>query len=38
MTGALEAGGQAVGVLADSLEKAALKREHRNYIKDGKLV
>jgi DNA processing protein len=38
MTGALEAGGQAVGVLADSLEKAALKREHRNYIKEGKLV
>ncbi|MGI4815256.1 MAG: DNA-processing protein DprA, partial [Janthinobacterium lividum] len=38
MTGALEAGGQVVGVLADSLEKAALKREHRNYIRDGKLV
>ena len=30
MHGALEAGGTVVGVLADSLERAALNREHRN--------
>jgi DNA processing protein len=38
MRGALEAGGQAVGVLADSLERAALNREHRDSLMDGKLV
>lgn len=38
VNGALEAGGKAVGVLADSLERAALKREHRNYLRDGHLV
>jgi len=38
MSGALEAGGNAVGVLADSLERAALNRDHRNYLRDGQLV
>lgn len=38
MRGALEAGGEAAGVLADSLERAALNREHRNYLMDGQLV
>jgi DNA processing protein len=38
MRGALEAGGEAAGVLADSLERAALNREHRNFLMDGQLV
>jgi len=38
MRGALEAGGQVSGVLADSLEKTALNREHRNLLMDGQLV
>jgi len=38
MSGALEAGGNSVGVLADSLERAALNRDHRNYLRDGQLV
>jgi predicted Rossmann fold nucleotide-binding protein DprA/Smf involved in DNA uptake len=38
MRGALEAGGQAVGVLADSLERAVLNREHRNPLMSGKLA
>lgn len=38
MRGALDAGGQAVGILADSLERAALNREHRDSLMDGKLV
>jgi len=38
MRGALEAGGKVVGVLADSLERAALHREHRNFLMDGQLV
>jgi predicted Rossmann fold nucleotide-binding protein DprA/Smf involved in DNA uptake len=38
MRGALEAGGTVAGVLADSLERAALNREHRNFLMDGKLV
>ena len=38
MRGALEAGGRAVGVLADSLEKTAMNRENRNFIIDGQLV
>jgi DNA processing protein len=38
MNGALEAGGKAIGVLADSLEKSALKREHRDFLRRGQLV
>lgn len=38
MRGALEAGGRVVGVLADSLERAALNRENRNSLMDGQLV
>jgi predicted Rossmann fold nucleotide-binding protein DprA/Smf involved in DNA uptake len=38
MSGALEAGGHAAGVLADSLERAALNRDHRNYLRDGQLL
>lgn len=38
MRGALEAGGKVAGVLADSLERAALNREHRNLLMDGQLV
>lgn len=38
MRGALEAGGKVVGVLADSLEQAALNREHRNLLIEGQLV
>ena len=38
MSGVLEAGGTAAGVLADSLERSALNREHRNYLRDGQLV
>ena len=38
MRGALEAGGHAVGVLADSLERAAVRREHRDALMDGRLV
>lgn len=38
MRGALEAGGKVAGVLADSLERAALNREHRNLLIDGQLV
>ena len=38
MRGALESGGEVVGVLADSLERAALNREHRNFLMDGQLV
>ncbi len=38
MHGALEAGGKVVGVLADSLEKAALRRDQRNELLDGRLV
>ena len=38
MRGALEAGGNVSGVLADSLEKTAMNREHRNLLLDGKLV
>ena len=38
MTGVLEAGGKAAGVLADSLERAVLDRDHRNYLRDGQLV
>lgn len=38
MCGALEAGGKVSGVLADSLEKTTMNREHRNLLLDGQLV
>lgn len=38
MRGALEAGGRVTGVLADSLERAAMQREHRNLLLEGQLV
>lgn len=38
MRGALQSGGKAVGVLSDSLEKTAMNREHRNLIRDMKLL
>lgn len=38
MRGALEAGGKVAGVLADSLEKTAMNREHRNMLMDGQLL
>lgn len=38
MRGALEGGGRVTGVLADSLERAVMKREHRNLLLEGRLV
>lgn len=38
MRGALEAGGKVIGVLADSLEKTAMNREHRDLLIDGQLA
>ncbi|MBC7314847.1 MAG: DNA-protecting protein DprA [Chloroflexi bacterium] len=38
MRGALEAGGKVAGVLADSLERAVLACEYRNFLMDGLLV
>lgn len=38
MNGALEFGGVVVGVLADSLERAALARENRDPLRQGRLV
>ncbi len=38
MRGALEAGGRVSGVLSDSLERAAMNREHRDLLMDGRLV
>lgn len=38
MQGALEVGGRACGVLADSLEKMTLTREHRNLLLEGQLT
>src|SRR6185436_19207763 len=38
MRGALERGGRATGVLADSLERGALSRDHRQLLPDGRLV
>ncbi len=38
MRGALEAGGMVAGILADSLEKSAMNREHRRMLMDGQLV
>ncbi|MCC6545660.1 DNA-processing protein DprA [Candidatus Sumerlaeota bacterium] len=37
MGAALQAGGRVIGVLADSLERAALNRENREYLMDGRL-
>jgi DNA processing protein len=38
MRGALEAGGKVVGILADSLERAAMVRDHRAPLMDDRLV
>lgn len=38
MRGAVEAGGKVAGVLADSLERAALNREHRDLLMQGQVV
>lgn len=38
MRGALEGGGKVCGVLADSLEKTIMNREHRNLLLDGQLM
>lgn len=38
MHGALRAGGRVAGVLADSLEKAAMQREYRNRVMNDQLV
>ena len=38
MAGALESGGRVTGVLADSLERAVLNRENRNWLLDEQLV
>ena len=38
MRGALDAGGRAAGVLSNDLERAALHREHRDVLMDGRLV
>ena len=38
MRGALEAGGCAIGILSDSLERAVIARDHRDLIFDGKLT
>lgn len=38
MRGALDAGGKAIGVLADSLERSSMQRDHRNLLLDGQLV
>ena len=38
MRGALDSGGRVVGVLADSLERAAMLREHREALMGGCLV
>jgi DNA processing protein len=38
MRGALEAGGAVAAVLADSLERAALHRDHRELLREGQLV
>ncbi|MDA1283138.1 MAG: DNA-processing protein DprA [Chloroflexi bacterium] len=38
MRGALEAGGTAVGILADGLERASIERDNRGFLLDGKLV
>jgi len=38
MRGALEGGGKVCGVLADSLEKTIMNRDHRNLLLNGQLV
>ena len=38
MRGALQTGGRVAGVLADSLEKAVMRREHRDALMDGRLA
>ena len=38
MGGALEAGGSVVGIVADGLEKAAVRREYREVLMDGRLA
>jgi predicted Rossmann fold nucleotide-binding protein DprA/Smf involved in DNA uptake len=38
MYGALQAGGAVVGIMADSLERAALARDNREPLMDGRLV
>jgi DNA processing protein len=38
MRGALETGGKVSGIMADSLERTAMNREHRNLMLDGQLV
>jgi len=38
MRGALQAGGSVVGVLGDSLERAALNRDHRDVLMEERLV
>lgn len=38
MRGALQEGGMVTGVLADSLEKTVMNRDHRNALLEGKLV
>jgi DNA processing protein len=38
MRGAIEEGGKVSGVLADSLERTAMKREPRNLLIDGQFV
>ena len=38
MRGALNAGGIVVGILADGLEKAAVRREHREPLMNGRLA
>lgn len=38
MRGALEAGGRVCGVLADSLERQVMTREHRDMLLDGRLI
>ena len=38
MRGALQAGGKVVGILADGLEKAVVRREHREALMDGRLA
>lgn len=38
MRGALEAGGPVIGVLADSLERTAMNRQHRDLLLEGQLV
>lgn len=38
MRAALESGGNVTGVLADSLERTVMNREHRNLLLDGRLA